>query len=282
MWSFLYSGEVTLKDSTAELVLLAADRCEVLALVNLCCNYLLERISWQNCLHYWSMAEQVGCDKLISKARHTALKYFEELYICNQLLSLDYHRFSRLIKSKKLRAFNERIVLDALIAWLSRDLGSRQRHAESLIRLVRLPRLSRPELQEAVAQNPMLAQCLSVASLLDDVFKFQLLAEEDQRRHDQVWAKKRWCECGWLYAVGGSDGQHHLDSVERYEAVENVWHQVAPMRTARRNCGVGVLNGQLYAVGGRNEQKVVMDNIERYDSKEDCWERVDHPMKTAR
>ena len=29
------------------------------------------------------------------------------------------------------------------------------------------------------------------------------------------------------------------------------------MFVARRNCGVGVLNGQLYAVGGRNESKQV-------------------------
>ena len=147
------------------------------------------------------------------------------------------------------------------------------------------------------------------------------MTEEDQRNYSEVWARKRWNECGWLYAVGGSDGLYHLDSVERYEAVEDVWYpvklafpavscylvfhlpfhllllalhvslfllllshcpQVAPMRTARRNCGVGVLNGHLYAVGGRNENKQVMDNIERYASKEDRWERVEHPMQTAR
>eukprot|EP00961_Rhodomonas_salina_P236899 3202186-Rhodomonas_salina.3 len=55
--------------------------------------------------------------------------------------------------------------------------------------------------------------------------------------------------------------RHHLDSVERYEAVEDVWHPVAPMRTARRNCGVGVLHGQLYAVGGRNEHKQVSEPL---------------------
>ena len=52
--TFLYSGELALSDSNAEPVLLAADRCEVLGLVNLCCNFLLDRISWHNCLHYYS------------------------------------------------------------------------------------------------------------------------------------------------------------------------------------------------------------------------------------
>mmetsp|Transcript_30951 Transcript_30951/g.72361 ORF Transcript_30951/g.72361 Transcript_30951/m.72361 type:complete len:593 (+) Transcript_30951:121-1899(+) len=280
--SFLYSGEVTLKDSTAELVLLAADRCEVLPLVQLCCTYLLDRITWRNCLHYWSLAEQVGCDALKGKARHTALKYFEELHASRYLVDLDHQRCAQLIKSKKLRAFDERVVLDALVAWLEADLPARQRYAESLVRLVRLPRLSKQQLDDLIARSPALAECLSGGSLLKDVERFQALPEEERRLESQVWAKKRWCECGWLYAVGGSDGMHHLDSVERYEAVENVWHPVASMRTARRNCGVGVLNGQLYAVGGRNEQKQVMDNIEVYDSREDSWQRVEHPMKTAR
>ena len=280
--TFLYSGEIVLKDSTVELILLAADRCEVLSLVHICSKYLLDRMTWKNCLHFWSLADQVGCEKLARKARLIALKYFEELHQNHLLLDLDYHRFGRIIKSKKLRASNEHTVLDCLVGWLSKDLSARQHSAESLIRLVRLPRLSRMELENKVLKNPVLGHCLAISTLLEDVYRFQIMSEEEQRRHEQVWAKKRWCECGWLYAVGGSDGQHHLDSVERYEAVEDVWHPVAPMRTARRNCGVGVLNGQLYAVGGRNEHKQVMDNIERYDSKEDRWERVEHAMQTAR
>ena len=57
--AFLYSGELALSDSNSEAVLLAADRCEVLGLVNICCNFMLGRTSWQNCLHYWSLADQV-------------------------------------------------------------------------------------------------------------------------------------------------------------------------------------------------------------------------------
>ena len=344
--TFLYSGELALTDSNAEDVLLAADRCEVLGLVNLCCNYLLDRISWPNCLHYWVLADQVGCVSLRKKSRLVALKFFEELHNSQQLLALDNTRLSQMIKSKKLRSANEQVVLEALLAWLAHDTPARCLFAVDLLRLVRLPRI-KPDILEklkghAALQGEVLAPALQ--SLLDQVDSYNLkrkakdivgifdvcpedvkldelcnvakslglvetehklegetmkkalvdelrrvvaenLTAEEQRKHqpggESVWTKKRWCECFWLYAVGGSDGQHHLDSVERYEAVQDVWHAVAPMRTARRNCGVGVLNGQLYAVGGRNENKQVMDNIERYDSKEDRWERVEHPMRTG-
>ena len=285
---YLYSGELALTDANAEPVLLAADRCEVLGLVNLCCNYMLGRISWPNCLHYWALADQVECVSLRKKSRLIALKFFEELHSSQQLLSLDSTRLSQMIKSKKLRSTNEQVVLEALLAWLAHDIPARRHLAVNLLRLVRLPSLSEHALGQLrwhpALQDDALAPALK--ALLDDLQSYKSLTEEEKRKvqdeKSQVWKKKRWCECGWLYAVGGSDGQHHLDSVERYEAGENVWRQVAPMRTARRNCGVGVLNGQLYAVGGRNERKQVMDNIERYDSKEDRWECVQHPMKTAR
>mmetsp|Transcript_44146 Transcript_44146/g.69032 ORF Transcript_44146/g.69032 Transcript_44146/m.69032 type:complete len:592 (+) Transcript_44146:44-1819(+) len=281
---FLYSGEVTLKESNVEKILLAADFCEVMGLVRLCCEFLTSRITRESCLHCWSLAEQVGCDKLKRHSRLAALKSFEELVQYGQLMTLESSRFAQIIKSKKLRSSNEMVVLEAVIGWLAFDLPNRKNQAGQLLRLVRLPRLPENEIQAALNRCPALRECPGLDALFDDVNRFRLMCEEDQLKSsfDQVWAKRRWCECGWLYAVGGSDGQHHLDSVERYEAVENLWRPVAPMRTARRNCGVGVLDGHLYAVGGRNENKQVMDNIERYDSKEDRWERVDHSMRTAR
>ncbi|KAJ1470702.1 BTB/POZ protein [Baffinella frigidus] len=100
---------VALRDGTVESVLLAADRCEVLGLMSLCCDYLLERISRHNCLHFWSLAEQmcrdyllerishhnclhfwplaeqVNCESLRRQSRLCALKKFEELHQTNRL-----------------------------------------------------------------------------------------------------------------------------------------------------------------------------------------------------
>jgi len=103
--TFLYSGEVTLRDSTAEEVLLAADRCEVLALVNLCCSYLLDRITWRNCLHYWSLGEAVGCENMKGKSRQTALKYFDELHGKLSLLALLSSHLSFFSSSNIIRPF---------------------------------------------------------------------------------------------------------------------------------------------------------------------------------
>jgi len=53
---------------------------------------------------------------------------------------------------------------------------------------------------------------------------------------------------GYLYAIGGSDGQTPWNLVERYDPKENRWSDVASMSTRRKHLGcavyrVGVFNG---------------------------------------
>lgn len=54
---------------------------------------------------------------------------------------------------------------------------------------------------------------------------------------------------GFLYAVGGYNGQLTVNTVERYNPRTEEWSMITEMNTARSMLGVASLNGQLYAVG---------------------------------
>lgn len=69
-------------------------------------------------------------------------------------------------------------------------------------------------------------------------------ALRSRRRHVGVA-----CMGGKLYAVGGHDGNQHLNSVECYDPKASKWEYVQPMKTLRRGIAVGVLGGPMYAVG---------------------------------
>ena len=56
-----------------------------------------------------------------------------------------------------------------------------------------------------------------------------------------------------LYAVGGHDGNQHLNSVECYDPKVGRWEYVQPMKKLRRGIAVGVLGGPMYAVGKWNQ-----------------------------
>jgi len=87
---------------------------------------------------------------------------------------------------------------------------------------------------------------------------------------------------GLLYVVGGRDGSNYLDSnpldssylnsVERYDQDADSWTEVAPMTYRRYGAGVAVVEGVLYAVGGRsNSTGSVLNSVEKYDQMNDKW-----------
>ncbi len=70
--------------------------------------------------------------------------------------------------------------------------------------------------------------------------------------------------------------------VERYDPFMNKWTSVSPMIYARNRLGVGIIDHNIYAVGGSNGQQI-HSSIERYSAGPDAgsWVEV-APMHVAR
>jgi hypothetical protein len=64
----------------------------------------------------------------------------------------------------------------------------------------------------------------------------------------------------------------NLTTLEVYDPATDTWTTKASMPTAREMAGVGVLNGQLYVVGGmQGNSNTVYDANEAYDPVTDTW-----------
>ena len=80
---------------------------------------------------------------------------------------------------------------------------------------------------------------------------------------------------GILYAVGGYNGYSSsgfpvaVGTVEAYDPDANSWTNTGPMLTSRGSFGVGVVNGVLYAVGGRSSNSPELTTLEAYDPAQD-------------
>lgn len=78
---------------------------------------------------------------------------------------------------------------------------------------------------------------------------------------------------GFVYALGGWDGQSDVASVERYDAARNRWEVLQPMKARLRAPMVAASLGKRILVGGIS----LADNGKRaactqcYDPKTDCW-----------
>jgi hypothetical protein len=65
------------------------------------------------------------------------------------------------------------------------------------------------------------------------------------------------------------------------EATENTWTTMASMPTPRAGLGVAVVNGKIYAIGGRNEDYGYLNTNEDYDPATNTW-TTRKPMPTRR
>jgi kelch-like protein 20 len=62
---------------------------------------------------------------------------------------------------------------------------------------------------------------------------------------------------GFLYAIGGSDGQTPLNTVERFDPRSNKWTVVAPMSTRRKHLGCAGKSNSLSSFGYRNLNRIL-------------------------
>ncbi|XP_052863133.1 kelch-like protein 10 [Anopheles cruzii] len=83
-----------------------------------------------------------------------------------------------------------------------------------------------------------------------------------------------------LYLVGGFDGVEHFHTCRRFDMVEKVWHEIAPMHFRRCYVSVVALDGLLYAMGGYDGSNR-HNTVERYNPRTNQWTLI-APMAAIR
>ena len=76
--------------------------------------------------------------------------------------------------------------------------------------------------------------------------------------------------------------QHNvLKSAEYYDFLERKWRNIAPMMVARKYVGAAILDGQLYAVGGVDQEYTDLETAECYSPSSSQWTPVT-PMNSCK
>ncbi|KAM7447248.1 protein modification by small protein conjugation [Porites harrisoni] len=77
---------------------------------------------------------------------------------------------------------------------------------------------------------------------------------------------------GFLYSLGGYDGNTYLNTMECYNSCTKQWSHVAPMHYSRSCFAAAVCDGYLYALGGYGPS--YLRTVERYDPSSNSWEMM--------
>ncbi|XP_076674694.1 uncharacterized protein LOC143372435 [Andrena cerasifolii] len=114
---------------------------------------------------------------------------------------------------------------------------------------------------------------------------WEFVGEIPQARHHHSIAYLR----GRIYVVGGADPVEDklhrkstaVGSVWSYDPTTRTWFNEPSMLTARKDFGLVVSHGKMYAMGGQDRNGIALKTTEAFDPSECTWREM-QPMQTAR
>ncbi|ESN99210.1 hypothetical protein HELRODRAFT_155962 [Helobdella robusta] len=282
---FMYTSELYITEENVQALLPGANILQLFEVKDACCDFLQSQLHPSNCIGIRSFADLHACADLAYYAHLYTQQHFVEVAIQDEFLNLPLPQMIKLISDDRLLVQSEEQVYEAVISWTMYDFSNRQKHIDQLIEyirlslnlkinvfsLTRLPLLSQDFLVQRVEDEPLIKNCSRCKDFLIEAMKYHLLKPEQKLLYITPRTKPR-SPAGLpkMMLVIGGQAPKAIKSVECYDFKENKWHQVSDMPSRRCRCGVAVLGGLVYAIGGFNGSLRVR-TVDVYEPIKDVW-----------
>jgi len=291
--NYVYTSEVDVTEDNVQTLLPAANLMQLSDVKEACCEFLLNQLHPTNCLGIKSFADLHGCLELLTATNIYIESHFSEVLDCDEFYALDHSQVYDLIASDTITVPSEEKVYESVISWTKHDMENRGTHLPMLMEHVRLPLLSKDYLLKKVDSEGLFKAHPECKDFIIEALKFHLanglttigsqtshptsLIDAPVTHNDltSVFASPRTRPrqpIGLpkvMLAIGGQ-APKAVRSVECYSFKEDRWTHLSDMPVRRCRCGVAVVQGRVYAVGGFNGSLRVR-TVDFYDPLRDAW-----------
>jgi len=273
---YVYTSEVEVTEENVQSLLPAANLLQLTDVRDACCEFLQSQLHPTNCLGIRAFADLHGCLELLSCTESYIERHFTEVLECDEFFALSADQVARLISSDTITVPSEEKVFESVISWIQHDLDIRSQFLPVLIEHVRLPLLSQEYLIQRVETEPLLKTNSSCKDYIIEAMKFHLLKGDMKLQMTLTSPRTKPRQPVGLpkvmLAIGGQ-APKAIRSVECYDFKEDRWFHLSEMPGRRCRCGVAVVRGRVYAVGGFNGSLRVR-TVDVYDPTSDSWSSI--------
>jgi len=273
---YVYTSEVEVTEENVQVLLPAANLLQLTDVRDACCEFLQSQLHPTNCLGIRAFADLHGCLDLLSSTESYIERHFTEVLECDEFYALTADQVARLISSDTITVPSEEKVFESVISWIQHDLDTRTQFLPVLVEHVRLPLLSQDYLIQRVETEPLLKAHSSCKDFIIEAMKFHLLKGDMKLQMTLTSPRTKPRQPVGLpkvmLAIGGQ-APKAIRSVECYDFKEDRWFHLSEMPGRRCRCGVAVVRGRVYAVGGFNGSLRVR-TVDVYDPTADSWSSI--------
>ena len=299
--NYVYTSEVEVTEENVQTLLPAANLMQLSDVKEACCEFLLNQLHPTNCLGIKSFADMHGCIELLAATNTYIESHFSEVLDCDEFYALEHSQVCNLIASDTITVPSEEKVYESVISWVKHDMDSRGSHLPELMEFVRLPLLSREYLLKRVDGEGLFQAQPECKDYIIEALKYHLANGQQSLigSHPTSLCDNNSAASGDLTSVFasprtrprqpiglpkvmlaiGGQAPKAVRSVECYSFKEDRWTHLSDMPVRRCRCGVAVVRGMVYAVGGFNGSLRVR-TVDVYDPVRDAWSSA--PNMSAR
>lgn len=245
---FVYTGQVEVTEGNVQALLPAANLFQLTEVRDACCDFLKDQLHTTNCLGFMAFADLHACPDLLLESQRYAKKHFPEVRMSEEFTQLPLGTVVDLISSSELGVLSEEDVFEAVIQWVKYDKENRITHLPELIHHVRYKLLTSNYILHHVAEEALLAESPACKDFIINALKYRLMPAKERAGHEPT-SRVRIGGPQSILVVGGQAPK----AIRSIEIIDSESHlcKVGPDLVSRRcRCGVTVLNGSVYAVGG--------------------------------
>lgn len=248
---FVYTGQVEVSESNVQSLLPAATLLQLTEVQDSCCDFLETQLDPGNCLGIMDFADLHSCRNLLQEAQTYARKHFPEVRQSDEFMQLKSTQVAELISSNELGVLSEEDVFEAVIQWVKHDPESRRDHLPQLIEHVRYELLTSNFVVKHVAEEDLLKNQQRCKDFIIEALKYHLMppSERSSISGRQVSSRVRIGGPQLVIIVGGQ-APKAIKNIEIYDVKAHECKLGPELVSRRCRCGVTVLKGHVYAVGG--------------------------------
>lgn len=140
--NWMYKHKMKLTHESVPEVLKVAHYLDCFEVVDQCSQYLLKEVSTDNVIGFWQFCRIFNILELQSKFFRYISYHYSDLVDGEEFANLPVEDLELLMKCNHLNT-SEKVVLEAMIRWMSQDRKQRLKHIPRLIRHIRLGRIGR-------------------------------------------------------------------------------------------------------------------------------------------
>ncbi|XP_074646021.1 gigaxonin-like [Tubulanus polymorphus] len=281
---YIYTSVITLNEENIQDILQAADLLLLAELKSLCCEYLEQCLSSNNCLGIIDFSERYSCPRVLYKAQQYLHEHFSEVMNSEEFGQLSTSKLQTLLQENKLKVHSESTILNAIINWISGD--RKQNRTDQFKHLVsNCVRISQLEINRI--NLPRKLDWLKQTDL------HKLL--RDLKPKNENSSARGYCDVLVTAGGEGSSDQNDCDvaTVEAKSTVRFIiphngtnarceqWLDLPAMSSPRIGHGLVEAGGCLFVIGGRDNSGNILNTGEKFNPETNNWQTIS-PMSHAR